>query len=170
MTKRVGIYSGTFDPVHPGHIAFAQATLAQCKLDTVVFLPEPQPRGKVGVSPLERRVQLLQQAVEQLEGLEVAVLSAPRFTVKDTLPEIEQRFAGAELTLLAGSDVVPGLPQWKGVDSLLSRVSLAVGMRAGDSTETVLQALAQLEASGHPCAYTLIHTEYAHLSSSQLRS
>jgi cytidyltransferase-like protein len=51
VMKHIGIYPGSFDPVHEGHFAFAKAALETGRLDTVIFLPEMKPRGKPQVTP-----------------------------------------------------------------------------------------------------------------------
>ncbi|HEU5121705.1 MAG TPA: adenylyltransferase/cytidyltransferase family protein, partial [Candidatus Saccharimonadales bacterium] len=67
--RRIGIYSGTFDPVHYGHIAFAASAIRACNLDEVVFLPEPQPRYKAGVTDIAHRLALLTMATAAQSNL-----------------------------------------------------------------------------------------------------
>jgi nicotinate-nucleotide adenylyltransferase len=50
--KKIGIFAGTFDPIHEGHVAFAQAVLADLSLDKIYFLPERQPRRKTNVGKI----------------------------------------------------------------------------------------------------------------------
>lgn len=163
MTARIGIYSGTFDPVHAGHIAFALATLRTCKLDKVVFLPEAQPRNKQDVTTISHRVTLLEAALANTSSLEVIRLLHPTFTVRHVLPQLRILFTGAELTLLVGSDVARSLPYWPDSDELLSEMSLAIGMRAGDTEEAVRQLVASNDI-------TFIRTDFSGLTSSQVRN
>ncbi|MCA9332160.1 adenylyltransferase/cytidyltransferase family protein, partial [Candidatus Saccharibacteria bacterium] len=51
--KKVGIYAGSFDPIHKGHIALAEQAIQQCGQDKVFFMVEPRPRRKQGVKALE---------------------------------------------------------------------------------------------------------------------
>lgn len=164
---RIGIYPGTFDPVHAGHIAFATAALLECQLDEVVFLPEKTPRGKQNVTATAHRVALLEKAIENTAGLRVAALASERFTVKQTLPELRALFGDAELTLLLGSDVALSLPYWPDVDVLLQEMQIAVGMRAGDSRQEIIEILRFTKS---PATYTVIETEHPHFTSSQVRS
>src|SRR5258706_15577528 len=105
MQKHIGIYSGTFDPVHPGHVAFALETLQTCKLDEVIFLPEQTPRDKQAVTDLSHRIALLERALADEPNMRVLKLRSPQFTVADTLPEIYAALKDTQLTLLVGSDV-----------------------------------------------------------------
>lgn len=164
---RIGIYPGTFDPVHAGHIAFATAALLECQLDEVVFLPEKTPRGKQNVTATAHRVALLEKAIENTAGLRVAALASERFTVKQTLPELRALFGDAELTLLLGSDVALSLPYWPDVDVLLQEMPLVIGMRAGDSRQRITATFQNAAMNAH---YIFIETDHSHLASSQVRS
>ena len=143
--RSIGIYPGAFDPVHAGHIAFAREAKRICGLDEVVFLPEPSPRGKQDVTRLSDRLALLRASLAD-EGLRVATLTSQQFTVHQTLPEIEQLFPDATLTLLAGSDVARTFQyRWPGLETLLMRVSLAIGLRGDDVPAEMHDIMASLE-------------------------
>src|SRR5688500_13565413 len=116
MKHRIGIFPGTFDPVHQGHVAFCLEALRVCKLDEVLLLPERVPREKQNVADFSRRRSLLQDAVSARPALHVMVLNSDQFTVKETLPELQRKLGDAELTLLVGSDVVRTfLYRWEGL-------------------------------------------------------
>ncbi len=159
--QHLGIYSGTFDPVHAGHLAFADEAQRVGRLDYVVFLPEAEPRGKTRVTPQSERIALLQQLTAPQHTVYQA--AHPRFTVGETLPELVLQYPRATFSFLMGSDVVPSLPAWPDVEQLL-RYQLIIGMRAGDRMEDVASTLDQLQAS-----YTIVTTPHAHMSSRQLR-
>ncbi|HEV7453716.1 MAG TPA: adenylyltransferase/cytidyltransferase family protein [Candidatus Saccharimonadales bacterium] len=170
--QRIGIYPGTFDPVHAGHIALAQETLRVCRLDEIIFLPEQSPRAKQNVTGLAQRVALLNQALAATEGLRVVRLKAGRFTVTGTLPEVRQLFPDAELTLLVGSDVVRTfLYRWPGLEILLAEVRLAVGLRNHDTSEQMAAIVTELEQRHNSTIpYALIRTPHTHVSSSHFRN
>ena len=160
---RIGLYPGTFDPIHSGHIAFAQAALAQCSLDEVIFIPEHTPWRKQTVTSLHHRYALIEKAIQGLPGLRVMQLDTKQFTVEKTLPELKRLFNDASLTLLMGSDVAKGLHHWEGLSELLQQVSLAIGLRGDDTAETIA-ALLPPQAN-----YDLVQTEQGHIASSQVR-
>lgn len=167
---RRGIYCGTFDPVHQGHIAFALAAKQKCQLDQVVFMPEARPWRKQRVTMLAHRVKLLRLATANLPDCCVVTLSSGRFSIKHTLPELAARFPDDELVLLMGSDVAQGLPNWERIGDLLQRVSFGIGLRATDSAKAIEAAMQQLSQTyGTPVQYQLVTAGYAELSSSQLR-
>ena len=172
MERRTGIYSGTFDPVHPGHITFATEAMRVCNLDEVVFLPEQRPRGKHNVVDISHRLAMIDRATMAIAGLRALSLQSERFTVQDTLPELQDIFGDAPLTLLLGSDVVRTFPyRWDGLDVLLGSVSLAIGMRANDDPNDILAIMQELEQGyDPPIQYSLVHTPDADIASSQIRN
>lgn len=132
---RIGIYAGTFDPVHSGHIAFALQAIEAAKLDMVYFLPERQPRGKHQVEHFGHRVGMLERALKPHPQLEVMELVDVNFSIKRTLPQLKQRFKSTQLVFLFGSDIVPGLAGWPHAAQLLKDNELIIGIRSRDNRE-----------------------------------
>jgi nicotinate-nucleotide adenylyltransferase len=171
METRIGVYSGTFDPIHQGHMAFAQAAMLACELDEVVFLPEPRPRNKQKVTDISHRTALIERATRASASLRVMSLSSDQFTVTTTLPELRAAFNNAHLTFLVGSDVVQTFPyRWEGLGVLFDQVSFAVGMRSDDSADEIAAIMTRMgqEYNSEP-HYTYIHTPVADLASSKIR-
>lgn len=137
--KRVGLYAGTFDPVHAGHISFALQAIDRAKLDKVYFLPERRPRDKQGVEHFGHRVAMLKRASKPHAKLDVLELEDVSFFMERTLPRLQKRFAGKQLVFLFGSDVARRLPQWPKVDNLLKSSELVVGVRQGSLAEHIKQ-------------------------------
>src|SRR5215469_15176515 len=102
--KRIGIYTGVFNPVHTGHIAFALQAMKVAKLDSVVFVPERNPRFKPEAEHFAHRVAMLKRAVRPHLSMAVLELVDRHFTVQRTWPQLESIFAGDTLVLLTGSD------------------------------------------------------------------
>lgn len=168
--RRIGIFAGTFDPVHRGHVAFAVEARRVCGLDEVVFLPEHRPRSKTGVTAIEHRLALLELAVGRAAGLRVERLESAQFSVAATLPELRSRFPGAQFTLLVGSDVVASLQRWDDIGRLLKEMRLAVGIRRGAAPELVADAMRSLERRcGYAADYTCISAPDNGEASSRIR-
>ncbi len=132
--RRIGIFAGTFDPVHTGHITFALQALDKAHLDEVMFLPERRPRRK---SPEHygHRVAMLRQALRPHEQFGLLELVEAQFSVRRSLPHLRTVFGDAQLVLLVGSDVLPHIPSWPLADRLLQQSELVVAVRAGESPE-----------------------------------
>ncbi len=128
--KRIGIYAGTFDPVHAGHVAFGLQALRASELDKVYFLPERQPRRKRGVEHFGHRVAMIRLALQPHPQFEVLDLPDINFSVARTLPRLKKQFGRAQLVFLFGSDVVPNIQAWADADRLLKDAELVVGLRA----------------------------------------
>ena len=129
---RIGIYAGTFDPVHSGHVAFALQALRAANLDKVYFLPERHPRSKTGVEHFGHRSAMLERALKPHPRLELLELVDRNFSVKGTLPRLRQHFRDTELVFLFGSDVVHGLSDWPGAGRFLQAAELVIGIRSRD--------------------------------------
>lgn len=128
---RIGIYAGTFNPVHAGHIAFALQSIVAANLDMVYFMPERRPRDKETVEHFGHRMAMLRRAIEPHTKLGLLDLVDVNFSVKRTLPQLKQEFPGSRLVFLVGSDVAPTMPHWPHINQLLKISELVVGVRAG---------------------------------------
>lgn len=142
--KRVGIYAGTFNPIHAGHIGFALQAKQAAKLDEVCFLPERHPRQKVGAEHYGHRVAMINKAIAPYAAFSIGELPDINFTVKKTLPELENRHKGCQLVLLVGSDVIPHLGTWEYSERLLKSVELVVGLRSGDKEQAIKSSIEAL--------------------------
>lgn len=163
--KKVGIYPGTFDPIHPGHIAFALEAARLCQLDAVFFLPDHIPPAKNSVSSYNSRCLMIQASITGLSNLKLLKLAKHRFSVSKTLPILQQHFIGANLTFLIGSDVAEQLAKWPGIEELVQSVNFAIGMRENSNTKQIKSQLSILGAR-----LTIVRTDQAHISSSQYRT
>ena len=169
MRKRIGIYSGTFDPVHNGHVGFAVRALDVANLDEVIFIPEKLPRGKQNITELTHRFELLVRAIEPYEGLGVRLLDAEQFCVRGTLPQLRNMFDDARLYLLLGSDAVKTFPdRWTNLDELFREMNLVIGLRKGDTPRLMKKLLKGLETNVRP-QYVFVDSPLADASSTRVR-
>lgn len=135
--KRIGIYAGTFDPVHAGHVAFAVQALQAAKLDRIYFLPERRPRAKQQVEHFGHRVGMLNKALKPHPQFDVMELVDVNFSIGRTLPFLKKQFPESDLIFLFGSDIIPGLSQWPNVDKLLKNGELVIGLRSQNDREEI---------------------------------
>ena len=134
---RIGIFGGTFDPVHVGHLVAAVNARHALHLDRVLLVVANEPWQKVGlraVTPAADRLALVAAGVEGVDGLEASSIEIDRggasYTA-DTVAALEVANPGAELFLLAGADVVADLESWERVEEIWPRVTLVVVSRPG---------------------------------------
>jgi nicotinate-nucleotide adenylyltransferase len=135
--QRIGVFGGTFDPPHIGHLAVAAECRDRLDLDRMLLVVAGEPWQKVGareVSPAPVRLDLTAAAVEAYPGLEVCDLEVrrpgPSYTA-DTLEALGDRHRGAELFVLLGADAARGVPTWERVDQVIERATLVVCARDG---------------------------------------
>lgn len=142
--KRIGIYSGTFDPVHKGHIDFALQAIQKAGLDEVIFLPETLPRHKPHVTHISHRLSMLNNAIKPYPKLKSELLPDKRFTVATSLPRINALYPNATILMLIGSDVLSHMSVWPLIKELLSSVGLVVAVRGGRDERHTLNLVSKL--------------------------
>src|SRR5262249_30883151 len=133
---RVGIFGGTFDPIHLGHLAVAEQCREQAALDQVWFVPAPRPPHKLdrAVTPFGQRVEMLALALAGNPAFRIDEIqkepAGPSY-MADTLLQIHERRPGLDLHLLIGSDCLPDLPHWYQPERIIERATLLVVARPG---------------------------------------
>ena len=101
---KIGIFSGTFDPIHEGHLNAAVEALAQYELDHILFVPEAEPRFKSDVTALKHRVAMIELAIRKYPEFGLWQSSELQHTHK-TLTDISTSHRGADFFLLIGEDI-----------------------------------------------------------------
>jgi nicotinate-nucleotide adenylyltransferase len=146
---RVGIFGGTFDPVHTGHLILAEQCREQGRLDEVWFVPAPRPphKDEPALTRFEQRVEMLALALAGNPAFRIDELekerSGPSYTV-ETLAELHRRHPANEFFLLVGSDTLHDLPHWYEPIRLLELAGLLVMARPNNPVLTVEQLRAKL--------------------------
>lgn len=169
---KVGIYSGTFDPVHDGHIAFANQAAETQGLDKVFFLVEPRPRRKQGVKALEHRESMVRLAIKGEKRLGHIIINHARFTVLETLPVLQARFKGSEIYFLMGDDMLHHFTdaQWPHIDEFVRAMRLIIGVRNRGINEVADQIKLIEETRGVHINYQTFHSSFPTSASSNIRT
>lgn len=134
---RIGLFGGTFDPVHTAHLEAADTVRRALRLDRMLLVVANQPWQKEGARTLtgaEDRFAMVEAAVDGWPGLEPSRLEidrgGPSYTI-DTVRRLAADHPGAALFLVVGADVVAGLTTWRDEPDLRREVTLAVVGRPG---------------------------------------
>ncbi|MDE3205598.1 MAG: nicotinate-nucleotide adenylyltransferase [Acidobacteriota bacterium] len=137
MVEKIGIFGGTFDPIHVGHLVAAVNARHAMGLDRVVMMVANVPWQKADtrtVSTAADRLALVEAAVGGVEGVEAGSLEIDRggesYTA-DTLVEMHERHPAAELYLIIGWDVAPALTTWERYEEVQKLATLVVVNRPG---------------------------------------
>ena len=147
--QRVGLFGGTFDPVHSAHVALAQAALAEFALDQVRWIPTGQPWQKErAITPAVHREAMVRLAIQgeprfALDRIELE-REGPSYTL-DTVRQLAAAHPATEWLLIIGQDQYAALHTWRDWQTLLSLVTLAVANRPGPPRA----AAAEVQAFAH---------------------
>jgi nicotinate-nucleotide adenylyltransferase len=132
---RLGLYGGTFDPIHLGHLILAEACREACDLDRVWFIvagsPPHKPEGRTDVA---HRLEMARLAVAGNPAFEVSEIETrrpgPHYSV-ETLEAVALERPGDDLFFLIGGDSLVDLPHWREPDKILQLAGLVVANRPG---------------------------------------
>lgn len=146
MTK-VGVFSGTFDPVHHGHLGIARKALEEHGLERVLFVPEVKPRLKHLVTPFFHRWAMLELALQSHPGFYLWRAAEIQHDHR-TLREIQSTYSDAELYLIMGGDILQSDNFWPD-GTPINTANLIVLPRTAISSADLRSELAkQQNASG----------------------
>ena len=174
--RRIGVFGGSFDPVHIGHLILAEQCREAGRLDEVWFVPVGNPPHKQDhhLVRFEQRAEMLELAIAGYPVFRVDSIEHERpgltFTA-DTLDALHQRHPGNELFLLIGSDALNDLPGWRDPQRIVASAGLLVMLRANCPARSPEELRAALKLP----ADAKLHIEYVpmppliDISSSDLR-
>jgi len=134
---KIGIYGGTFDPPHHGHLLLARAAAERADLDQVIFVPAAE-------NPFKRD-QSTTSADVRFEMVKCAIAGEPKFTLDDcelrraapsytidTVLELQEKYSGAEIFLIVGGDNYAAMGEWHRVEEIRRIVTFIWLLRSGD--------------------------------------
>lgn len=147
----MGIFGGTFDPVHNGHLVIAEQVADVLALERVIFVPSGVPPHKEFASvkaPVEARYAMVEAAVKGngrfvVDRVEVDAGRA-MYSV-ETVPLVKERYEGDEWFFVSGADEVSNLLQWKEPDAFLAEARMVAATRPGYDISNLDHLSAELE-------------------------
>ncbi len=165
MAGRIGIFGGTFDPPHVGHLVTAVNVRHALRLDRLLLVVANRPWQKVGtrpITPARDRLAMVEAAVRGVAGLEASSCEIDRggdsYTA-DTLAELRAQLPDTELFVVLGADAAGGLSTWERVEEVQALATLVVVDRPGSEPAEI------------PDGWRWVHVEVPRLevSSTELR-
>lgn len=162
---KIGLFGGSFDPVHHGHLLVALAACEELGLDRLYFIPAAQSpfKPQSQPAPANERVRLLRLALAGQTHYEIDEQELKRGGVSytiDTVKDYVRRFPGEELYYLIGADHIALLPKWRSAEELAKLVHFVVIPRPGEAVATLPAPFRQHTLTGFALA----------VSSSQIRA
>lgn len=152
---RFGLYGGSFDPVHHGHLILAREAMEQLGLARVIFLPARLSPHKLERPPAagEARWQMLLAAIEGEEGFEADARelrrSGPSYAI-ETVRELEREHSGVGFDYFIGEDNLRELGTWKEIEELRRRVRFVVFGRGGELSREMSREMGESGSAAWP--------------------
>ena len=177
---KIGVYGGTFNPPHLGHVTAARAVVELLKLDRLLLVPAGLPPHKAlpaGSPTPEQRLELTRLAGEQLglgdrvQTLDIEVHREGRSFTADTLRQLKEQYPDDELWLLVGTDMFLTLQDWHAPEEILSLTGIAAFGRTEADTEELFSVQRDYLYRMYPQAriFTLTVPGVVDVSSTELR-
>ena len=178
---KIGVYGGTFNPPHLGHVTAARAVFELLKLDLLLLVPDGQPPHKMlppGSPPPEQRLEMTRLAGEQLglgervRTLDLELKREGRSYTAETLRQLHQQYPEDELWLLMGTDMFLTLQAWREPGEILSLAGIAAFGRTEEDTEELFSVQRDYLYRTYPQAriFTLTIPGVVDVSSTELRT
>lgn len=132
---RLGVFGGTFDPIHLGHLILAEGCREACALDRILFVVAGVPPHKsAGRTSIHHRLEMVRIATAGHESFEVSEVEAkgpgPHYSF-ETLATLYDTFPGDDLFFLIGADSLVDLPHWRHPERIAELATLVVANRPG---------------------------------------
>jgi nicotinate-nucleotide adenylyltransferase len=169
---RIGIFGGTFDPPHLGHLILAMEACGQLKLDRLLWVLTPAPPHKQTqpVTSIETRIQLVLAAIENDSEFQLSLVEigrpAPQYAI-DTVRQLRVQNPGAELYYLMGGDSLRDLPDWHAPQELVDECDGLGVMRRPDDAVDLTELERQLP--GLTAKVAFVDAPLLEISSRQVR-
>jgi nicotinate-nucleotide adenylyltransferase len=160
--KKIGIFGGTFDPPHFGHLLMANEVCFRLSLDEIWFMPNQQPPHKLKTSNTtnENRLQMIRRAIDSQPQFKMETIefsrSGPSYTV-DTIKILKDQFPEDIFYFIIGADMIEYLPKWHRIDELIQLVQFVGVKRPGYN-----------EATNYPIVY--VEAPLIEISSKMIRN
>ncbi len=171
---QIGLFGGTFDPIHHGHLLLAERCRGDAGLDEVWFMPSYQPPHKHGpsITRFEHRCEMVTLATTgqpafRVEAIEKE-LPPPSYTA-NTIAELQMRHPEHEFSLIVGADCLPDIPKWHDPPRLLELTSLIVVPRPGTPLWTAAELATAIGVSPSSVRMKTVDCPLMELASRDIR-
>lgn len=175
--SKIGIFGGTFDPIHNGHLNIAQNAKNEYELDEVIFIPTGVSYMKTGVNDAFFRYEMVSLAVEGTDGFKISDVEIKRegntYTC-DTIAYFKDKYPHAELFFIIGTDSLYSILSWRNYEYIFANCTLLCAPRNGEYREEILVAqqekLAEQYKNQYNASIKFIHCNTMDISSTEIRN
>jgi nicotinate-nucleotide adenylyltransferase len=137
--ERIGLFGGSFDPIHTGHLILAESAVNMIGLDRVIFMPTAVPPHKHGaiLSPFDLRTEMVEMAIRDNPRFEISLLESgdrPAYTYETVAEYRDRGYSREQIHLIVGSDSLEEISGWRHPERIFGSVTI-VAMRRAASDE-----------------------------------
>lgn len=171
---RIGIYAGTFDPIHDGHVEFAQAALKLGNLEKIIVVAEKEPYRKQPFASWDHRQAMIERATEELEDVDhnynFANQLAKKHTLKDMLAVAKKHYGdNIETWFLVGSDIFEHFHKWEDVVDSKQYGGFLVALKNDQNEDWLKEKISNLSTQNKHIHAIVIPHSRPYASSSNIR-
>lgn len=156
QTRKIGIMGGTFNPIHNGHIALAEAAYKNFSLDKIIFMPSGKSYMKQHVLDNEKRVAMVSKAIESIPYFELSTIEVERpgnTYTSETLQQLTQQNPDVRYYFIMGADSLFHIESWKNPEVIFSLSTLICMMRDEYDMNDIKSKGAELTQKGADILY-----------------
>lgn len=171
---KIGIFAGTFDPIHQGHTRFAERAVQEGHLDKVVIVAEKNPYRKQPFASWDHRQAMIERATESIQEADhdyhFSNQLAHQFTMQNMLTTAHSHYGEEhEIWFLVGSDIFEHINRWHDIVTKQEYGGFIVMLRDDHTEEWLNEKLEVLKNEGNPLHIILITNPHPHISSRKIR-
>jgi nicotinate-nucleotide adenylyltransferase len=172
--ERIGVFGGSFDPVHMGHLTIAQDAVEQLELNRLIFVPAAVPPHKQDqvLAAGRHRLEMLRLATESNLSFEVSDMELRQGGVSytfETMQQVQADHPGAELFFIVGLDSLTILHSWRNIEQLLKICTVVPFARGGEDPSRVAEKIQLSRDWKNRLLERLIRIHEVEISSSDIR-
>ncbi len=169
-TRRIGIFSGTFDPIHIGHIEACLVSKGAFELDKVLVMIEKNPKRKEKITDYKHRKKMVELALADFDSIELFDTGEDNITFTDTPAHLQKKFPGSQFIMITGSDMLAHMPEWVGFDEWANTQSIGVVLRTNGEEAAVKKLVKEWSKKYPKLQLTVLPAVWSPVSSSKIRS
>ena len=166
---RIGVFSGSFDPVHRGHVESCIVALGALTRDTVLILIEKKPQRKNDLAEYIDRANMLELAITDYPSLRLVDLEADNITTAKTLEYLNHNFPNGEYWYIVGPDMLGHITEWPGHDKLMETMNMCVVLRNNDELKNTNKRIEELKEDYQDTQFVVLPSVWSPVSSSTIK-
>lgn len=167
--KRIGIFSGTFDPFHIGHLEACLVSRGALELDKVLIMVEKKPKQKSTVTDYKHRHKIIEFSIADFPFIKIFNSAHDNITFDNTVHLLEKEFPASQFCILVGSDILPEMQKWPGFDEWLANNSLAVILRDNKEQKLIQDLIKKINKKEPKSQISLLPAVWSPVSSSSVK-